>query len=111
MTEQVKAGRLREAREYLGFTREQVDTALGRAPGWLQGIEEGRGPLYGGDLSKLSRLYRRPLWWLFGENRWQPTKEILGEVEHLSPADREAVLDFAEWLNDAGPPPARRNDG
>lgn len=103
----VQPGRLREAREYLGFTREQVATVLHCSPLLIEAMENGTaGP--GPELAaKLVNLYRRPLWWLCGETRFQPSEDLLHKVEGLHPGDREVILDFAEWLQDAGPAPRR----
>lgn len=102
----VKPERLREAREYLGFTREDVAGAMGWDAARLAALEDGAGGrLTGEELRKLSRLYRRPVAWLSGEDTFRPGGDLLRQVEPLSEHDREAVLDFAEFLQGAGPPP------
>jgi len=101
----VQASRLREAREYLGFTQEDAAAALGWDAETLRDMESGRYPADGPLLPFLARLYRRPLAWFRGESTFQPSEDILRSVEHLHPDDREAVLDFAEWLQSAGPAP------
>ncbi len=102
----VLPARLRDAREYLGFTREDVAGALGCAPAVLERIEAG-GTITGGQLRKLSRLYRRPVAWFRGESRFEPGADLLRMTEHLSEHDRDAVLEFAEWLQHAGQPAPR----
>jgi len=103
--EPVKADRLREARVYLGFNRDEVAAAMGRERSWVDDIEHGRTQVTGEELRKLSRLYRRPVGWLQGQAEFQPDAGLLRQVENLTEGDREAILDFAEFLHGAGPAP------
>ena len=98
MTEKVSAERLREARGYLGFSRDDVSMKMERERRWVDDIENGRQPVTGEELRKLSRLYMRPVEWLCGETTFRPGAETLRRVEHLAEGDREAILDFAEFL-------------
>jgi transcriptional regulator with XRE-family HTH domain len=103
----VSAERLQQARVYLGFNRDDVSAAMGRERRWVDDIEHGRVTVTGEELRKLSRLYRRPVAWLCGETTFQPDPEMLrklGENPRITEGDREAVLDFAEFLQGAGPP-------
>jgi transcriptional regulator with XRE-family HTH domain len=104
-TEPVKADRLREARVYLGFSRDDVSGAMGRERRWVDDIERGRQTVTGEELRKLSRLYQRPVAWLQGQTTFQPDPDLLRQVENLAEGDREAILDFAEFLQCAGRPP------
>lgn len=95
----IQSSRLREARDYVGFTREDVARACGWDVDRIITLEDGTGgPMTGLELRKLARLYRRPVAWFSGESRYQPSADLLRHVEDLHPGDREAVLDFAEWL-------------
>lgn len=105
--DRVSADRLREARVYLGFSRDDVSRAMGRERRWVDDIEHGRQRVTGEELRKLSRLYRRPVEWLQGETAFQPDAGLLRQVENLAEGDREAILDFAEFLQGAGPMPGR----
>jgi transcriptional regulator with XRE-family HTH domain len=96
--DRVSADRLREARVYLGFSQDDVSGAMGCERRWVDDIEHGRQPVTGEELRKLSRLYRRPVAWLCGETTFQPDAGLLRQVENLTEGDREAVLDFAEFL-------------
>lgn len=109
----VQAGRLREARELLGLTRDDVASATGWHVDRVITLEDGTGgPITGLELRKLSRLYRRPPAWFSGETTFNPGTDLLRQVEDLHPGDREVVLSFAEWLQDAGPAePPRRQGG
>jgi|SRR5215469_14625494 len=99
------AARLREAREYLGFTVDQVSRALSVSPLIVEAIEDGTAVPRPRSLERLSRLYARPVEWLCGETLWHPDADLLRKVAHLTEHDREAVLDFHEFLHDAGPAP------
>lgn len=109
----VSASRLREAREYLGFSQGDVAAAMDRVPGWTDDIENGRRAITGEELCKLSRLYRRPVGWFTGEWEHHPDPDMvrqLNENPRLTDGDREAVLDFAEFLAGAGKPPKLSKD-
>jgi transcriptional regulator with XRE-family HTH domain len=102
----VKAERLREARTYLGFSLDDVSGAMNRERRWVDDIENGRQRITGEELRKLSRLYQRPVAWLCGESKFEPGPGIMRMLEDVKDAgDREAILDFAEFLQGAGPPP------
>lgn len=105
MTGNPKASRFREAREYLGFSRDDVDAAIGWPEGSVAALEDGSCTISGEHLRKLSRLYRRSAAWLRGETAFTPDPALLRSVENLTPGDREAILDFAEFLQGAGPAP------
>ena len=110
----VSAARLREAREYLGFSRDDAATALDMPRDRLNGLEDGTsGKITGAELRKMSRLYRRPPGWFTGEWEFHPDPDMvrqLNENPRLTDGDREAVLDFAEFLQGAGPAPKPRRD-
>jgi transcriptional regulator with XRE-family HTH domain len=108
MDKQVSADRIRGAREYLGFSRDDVNSMLGWAAGRIEDIESGNCTVTGDELRKLSRLYRRPAGWFTGEWEHHPDPDMvrqLNENPRLTEGDREAVLDFAEFLAGAGPAP------
>jgi transcriptional regulator with XRE-family HTH domain len=98
--------RFREAREYIGFTLDQAATALHCSRLLLESLEDGGVEPAEGFTVQLCRLYRRPLKWFTGESEFQPSRRVLAQVEKLTEGDRAAVLDFAEFLQGAGPAPA-----
>lgn len=102
----VQPGKLKHAREFIGFTLSEAADALGWAVTELSRLEGGGSTITGEQLRRLSRLYRRPWQWFTGEFQFEPGPEVLRMVEGLSDFDREAVLDFAEFLQGAGPAPA-----
>jgi hypothetical protein len=111
----LSAARFREAREYLGFSRDDVDTALGWPAGFTAAYEDGAMEPRAATLAKLGKLYRRPVGWFTREWEYHPGPDMvrrLNENPRLTDRDREAVLDFAEFLAGAGPAPKpRRNRG
>src|ERR1035437_10055843 len=61
-------GRLREAREVLGLTQEDVAGALRIPRTSVIAMEAGRRKVTGLELRRLGRLYRRPIEWLLGDD-------------------------------------------
>jgi transcriptional regulator with XRE-family HTH domain len=95
--------RLLEAREYIGFTREGAAAALECSPALVAALEEGGADPGPEMLEKLGRLYRRPVTWFRGEFRFEPGPGITRMLEGVKdPGDREAILDFAEFLAGTG---------
>ena len=101
----IQPGRLRDAREFLGMSRQDAAEVLGADTLTLTDMEEGTAELTGAMLEKMGRLYRRPLEWFTGGTRFKPSPDLLRMTENLHPVDRDVILEFAEWLRDAGPPP------
>ena len=69
---QLLAERLREAREYLGLSQDEVATALRLSRPAITNIESGTRKIEAVELEQLSRLYRQPLSY-FLENK-EPKK-------------------------------------
>src|SRR5208282_5901614 len=59
--------RLREAREYLGFSQDQVATFLGVSRSALSLMESGQRKVDALELKKLAGLYKRPVGFFTGE--------------------------------------------
>ena len=110
MTDHVVAARLREAREFFGFTIPEVADALGVMPMLIRNYEDGFCAIDGRDLRRLSRLYRRPVKWLCGESTFQPSADLAAKLDRpdITDRDRDAILAMAEFLETSGPPPAFR---
>lgn len=91
------ADRRREAREYVGLTVEDAARKLRCSSQLIEDVEGGS--VHPGDLLyRLGRLYHRPPSWFRGEFRFEPDTATLQAGERLSSHDREAILDFAEFL-------------
>lgn len=110
---QTIAARLREAREYLGLSQEFVARQMGLSRVSIVNIEGARQAVSAVAMGRYAWLYRRPIWWLYGEAepageaRTDPRDEQLlaaiGPV--VSANDREQLRKFAEFLRYAGPAP------
>ncbi|MHB8959588.1 MAG: helix-turn-helix domain-containing protein [Candidatus Limnocylindrales bacterium] len=105
----IVGARLREAREVLGLTQEDVAGALGIPRTSVIAMEAGRRKVTGLELRRLGRLFRRPIDWLLGESD-SPVHDV--EALHrataaLSEEDKEQVLRFAQFLASAGSPEPR----
>ena len=95
--------RLREAREYLGFSQDQVATFLGVSRSALSLIETGQRKVDALELKKLASLYKRPVGYFTGEEAQEAAfgadvKHLARKVSELSPDDREELGRFADFL-------------
>ncbi len=96
--------RLREAREYLGFSQEEVANFLGTARSALSNIENGQRKVEALELKKLAQLYKRTISYFTGEAEAAEPKfaadvaHLARKAEDLSPQDREELSRFADFL-------------
>src|SRR5580704_10789498 len=95
--------RLREAREYLGFSQEEVATYLRISRSALSLMETGQRKVDALELKKLATLYKRPVGHFTGEVAEDFTfgadvKHLARQVSELSPDDREELGRFADFL-------------
>jgi transcriptional regulator with XRE-family HTH domain len=95
--------RLREAREYLGFSQDQVATFLGVPRSALSLMETGQRKVDALELKKLAGLYKRPVGHFTGEEDEDVSvgadvKHLARKVSELSPDDREELARFADFL-------------
>lgn len=97
--------RLREAREYLGLSQQAVADHLKVSRSAISLIESGLRKVDTIELSKLARLYQRPVEDLTGPDTRLGKKRTPDEVavlartaSELTKKDREEVLRFAEFL-------------
>ncbi len=95
--------RLREAREYLGFSQEDVATFLGVSRSALSLMETGQRKVDALELKKLAGLYKRPIGYFTGEEVEEisfgaDVKHLARKVSELSPDDREELGRFADFL-------------
>lgn len=101
------AARLKEAREYLGLSQEEVAMALNIPRPAISRIESGQRNVEALELEQFSRLYTRPVqYFLSGE---KPKEELDGKVafaaralKGLSEKDLEEVARFASFLRVSG---------
>jgi transcriptional regulator with XRE-family HTH domain len=102
--ERVKLGeRLREAREYLKLSQDEVARLLGIPRAAISLIESGQRKVDALELKKLAQVYQRPASHFTGGEAKAP--KLPAAVEHLarkaaalSDRDREELARFAEFL-------------
>jgi transcriptional regulator with XRE-family HTH domain len=95
--------RLREAREYLGFSQDQVATFLGVPRSALSLIETGQRKVDVLELKKLAGLYKQSVGHFTGEPDnaiaiGADVKHLARKVAGLSDDDREELGRFADFL-------------
>jgi transcriptional regulator with XRE-family HTH domain len=94
--------RLRDAREYLGFSQEEIATYLGVPRSALSLIESGQRKVDVLELKKLASLYERPVSHFTGDETEEPfgadVRHLARKVAKLSPDDRAELSRFADFL-------------
>jgi transcriptional regulator with XRE-family HTH domain len=94
--------RLREAREYLGYSQDQVATFLGVSRSALSLMESGQRKVDALELKKLAGLYKRSVGYFTGEEEdaeiGADVKHLARKVSDLSSEDREELARFADFL-------------
>jgi transcriptional regulator with XRE-family HTH domain len=95
--------RLREAREYLGFSQEEVARFLGVPRSALSLMEAGQRKVDAIELKKLAGLYKRPISYFTGGEADEATfgadvKHLARKASELAPDDREELSRFADFL-------------
>ncbi len=94
--------RLRETREYLGFSEEEVARHLGLSKRELCHMEGGARPPGDSELRSLAKLYGISVEFLVGTDRgmldWESYPDLDRASADLSAADRNEILRFAQFL-------------
>lgn len=95
--------RLKEAREYLGFSQDQVATFLGVPRSAISLLEAGQRKVDAIELKKLASLYKRPVSHFTGEEidesfDAKDIQHLARKVSSLSVDDREELSRFADFL-------------
>lgn len=96
--------KLREAREYLDLSQEEVANEVGIARAAISLIESGQRRVTALELKKFASIYKRPTSYFTEE---EPSEGLESkEIEHLARAvaqlsnrDRDEVARFAEFLS------------
>lgn len=104
IVERVQLGeRLRQAREYLNLSQDEVAKEVGIPRAAISLIESGQRRVDALELKKFAGIYRRSVSYFTGED--QSDLHLPAEVEHLARAvtnlsskDREELARFAEFL-------------
>ena len=95
--------RLRQAREYLGFSQDQVAAFLGVPRSALSLMETGQRKVEALELKKLAGLYKRSVGYFTGEDEQDAAfgadvQHLARKVSELSPDDRAELSRFADFL-------------
>ena len=94
--------RLKDAREYRGFTLEDVAGYLGITPSDLSLIESGSRPAAAAEINRLATLYKTTPDHLTGHARKEPEPEsvrmLARAAADISPTDGDEVLRFVQYL-------------
>jgi len=105
--------RIRQAREYLGFSQSDVAEALGVSRPTVSALESGKRKVSSLELKRLAQLLRRPVEYFLGGSMGE-ANDTIGAIfraaRDLSEQDREQVRRFAEFLRTAGSAPEPIND-
>lgn len=95
--------RLRVAREYVGLKQDDVARHLAIPRSALSHIEAGQRKVDALELTRMAKLYQRPVSWFTGEQ--DSSSELPKEVAHvaraaasLSAQDRQELARFADFL-------------
>lgn len=99
------AQRLREARDYLGLSQEEVSRILKVPRSAISLIESGERKVDVLELKRFADLYKQPIEHFTGGSSKSSTEEFKGEVAHLARAasrlsvqDRAELMRFTEFL-------------
>src|SRR5690349_15930945 len=105
--------RIRQAREYLGFSQADVAEALGLSRPTISALESGKRKVSSLELKRLAQLLRRPVEFFLGSSNVE-ADDTIGAIyraaRELSEQDRDQVRRFAEFLRSAGNPPEPADD-
>jgi DNA-binding XRE family transcriptional regulator len=104
--------RLREAREYLNFSQDEVATALGLSRPSVTNMESGSRKVDSLELDKLARLYGRSVNYLLtGEEEFKADEKVAfaaRALRGLSGRDLEEVTKFANYLRNSSRPDTKK---
>lgn len=96
--------RLKEAREYLGLSQQEVATALNLPRTAVSMMESGQRGVDSLELKALAKLYQRPMVFFTGEEEALASDVgadvalLAKQVAKLSDQDRNELLRFSEFL-------------
>ena len=97
----VTAARLKEAREYLGLSQQEVSEALGLPRSAVSLMETGQRRVDTEELKALAKLYQRSVAYLTGEEEQPLSADVAllaRQAAQLSEQDRSELMRFTEFL-------------
>ena len=95
------ASRLKEAREYLGLSQQEVADTTGIPRPAVSLLESGRRRVAAQELKALAKLYQRPVAYFTGEENTEYPEDVnmlARQASALSEKDRSELMRFAEFL-------------
>jgi len=101
--------KLREAREYLGLSQDEVAKSVGLTRSAVSLIESGQRGTDALELKKLAELYQRPVVEFTGDEELidapmpETVQHLARAAVRLTESDRAELLRFAEFLNARSP--------
>lgn len=107
------AARLKEAREYLGLSQQEVAASLSLPRTAVSMIESGQRRVESLELKALAKLYQRPIGHFTGEEAEPLTSEVAllaKQVSKLTEQDRNELLRFTEFLVQRSQAGSRNDD-
>lgn len=94
--------KLKEAREYLGLSQQEVAAALNIPRSAISLMEKGQRRVDSVELKTLSHLYQRPMTFFTGEDSHSivpaDVTMLAKQVAKLSEQDRNELMRFSEFL-------------
>jgi len=107
------ASKLKEAREYLGLSQQEVANATGVPRSAVSLIESGKRSVIAQELTAFARLYQRPTAYFTGEEQLAYPADVnmlARQASTLSEKDRSELLRFTEFLMQRSQPEDVGND-
>lgn len=95
------AAKLKEAREYLGLSQQEVADAMKLPRSAISLVETAQRGVESVELKAFAQLYQRPVGFFTGEEATPLGGEVAmlaKQVAKLSPQDRDELLKFSEYL-------------
>jgi transcriptional regulator with XRE-family HTH domain len=95
------AARLKEAREYLGLSQQEIADALKLPRSAISLIETAQRGVESTELKAFAQLYQRPIGYFTGEETQTLGGDVAmlaKQVAKLSEQDRDELLRFSEYL-------------
>lgn len=108
---QLLAGRLREAREYVGMSQDDVAAVLGVSRPAVTNLESGARKVEAVELDKLSKLYGRSVSYLLhgeAEPKDEKVAFLARATQGLTERDLDELARFAAFLRNS-PKPRRKS--
>ena len=114
LTQEQLSARLRETREYLGFSQQFVSGQTGIPRSAVSDIERGVRRVDALELQRLAKLYRYPVGYFLGVSAAEESDALAAlraATEDLDDQDLAEIVRFASYLRTYGRAETRRHPG